>query len=275
VTDAVAASKGVSTKISGKRQCKYSIPRGKSDCKVCLITDLVSSRTDSVAYDEAIQDATNIYMNRHTTTCTSPEGKRERSKTSLHLNSFSRDQGVAIRVIGNEQEVMCGGCQTPDTNFELIRQAPKGKRGRQVRSWAFRASAVHQRRGHPGSIIAPSPPRDASCAHAISVYHEPQGFTGTDQTTAYGVGPITCAVSENVPVRPGRLRLTGAPQEKRHENGVIGFHTKSHSVQVSCQKNGIFSRPSVQITSRWKIQTLFLLFLGFYPPDRGYMRLPV
>ena len=122
---------------------------------------------------------------------------------------------------------------------------------------------------------APSPPYDASCAHAISVYHEPQGVIGTDPTTAYGVDPITCAVSENVPVRPGRLRLTGAPQEERDENGVIGFHTKSHSTQVSCQKNGIFPRPPVQMASRWKIQTLFWLFLGFCPPDKGRTRLPV
>jgi hypothetical protein len=66
-------------------------------------------------------------MNRHTTTFTSPEGKREPSITSLHLNSFSRDQGVATRIIGNKQEVICGGYPNPDTNFELIRQALKGK----------------------------------------------------------------------------------------------------------------------------------------------------
>jgi len=34
-------------------------------------------------------------------------------------------------------------------------------------------------------------------------------------------------------------------------------------MQVSCQKNGIFSRPPVQIASRWKIQTFFCFFSAF------------
>jgi hypothetical protein len=144
-------------------------PRGKSDCKVCLITDLLSSGTDSVAYDEAIRDATKIYMNRHTTTCTSIGGKREPTRTTPYLSSFSRDQGVATRIIGNEPEDICGYCDI-DINFELIRHALSGKRGRQG-IWTSRTYAGHHRRDR--SIIAPSPPRDASCAHARSVHDKP------------------------------------------------------------------------------------------------------
>ena len=111
-------------------------------------------------------------------------------------------------------------------------------------------------------LEAPSVACDASCPHAIRVYHKPQGVAGTDQTTAYRVGPITCAVSENVPVRPGRLRLTGAPQEKRHENGVIGSHNriicKSHA-----RRTAFFPDPLCKWLPDGKYKPFFCFFSAF------------
>jgi hypothetical protein len=40
-------------------------------------------------------------------------------------------------------------------------------------------------------------------------------------------------------------------------------------MQVSCQKNGIFPRPPVQMTSRWKVQTIFCFFSAFTRQIRG------
>jgi hypothetical protein len=65
---------------------------------------------------------------------------------------------------------MVVGAETSTPNFELIRQALREKRGRQG-IWTFRASAVHHRRVRPTK--APSPPRDAGCAHARRVHDKP------------------------------------------------------------------------------------------------------